>query len=48
VNCPQHIPQKFNAGEVDKALTEQQARIDALEAENSALRQQILDIGNRS
>jgi predicted pyridoxine 5'-phosphate oxidase superfamily flavin-nucleotide-binding protein len=48
VNCPQHIPQKLDAAEVARALAEQQARIDALEAENSALRQHILDVGNRS
>jgi predicted pyridoxine 5'-phosphate oxidase superfamily flavin-nucleotide-binding protein len=48
VNCPQHIPQKLDAAEVARALAEQQARIDALAAENAALRQQILDIGDRS
>jgi predicted pyridoxine 5'-phosphate oxidase superfamily flavin-nucleotide-binding protein len=48
VNCPQHIPQKFDAADVDKALAEQQARIDALEAENTALRQQMLDLGHQS
>ena len=48
VNCPQHIPQKLDAVDVARALSEQQARIDALEAENAALRQQMLDAGARS
>jgi predicted pyridoxine 5'-phosphate oxidase superfamily flavin-nucleotide-binding protein len=48
VNCPQHIPQKLDAVDVARALSEQQARIDALEAENADLRQQILDAGTRS
>jgi len=34
VNCPQHIPQKFDAADVARL----QARITALEAENAALR----------
>jgi predicted pyridoxine 5'-phosphate oxidase superfamily flavin-nucleotide-binding protein len=38
VNCPQHIPQKFDAADVAKALEESQARIAALESENAALR----------
>jgi predicted pyridoxine 5'-phosphate oxidase superfamily flavin-nucleotide-binding protein len=48
VNCPQHIPQKLDAAEVARALGEKQTRIDALEAENAALRQRILDMGDRS
>ena len=48
VNCPQHIPQKLDAVDVARALSEQQARIDALEAENADLRQQILNAGTRS
>lgn len=38
VNCPQHIPQRFEAAEVAKALAERDARIAALEAEIAALR----------
>ena len=46
-NCPQHIPQKFDAGDVAQAHEAQRARIDALEAENAALKQQILETGAR-
>jgi predicted pyridoxine 5'-phosphate oxidase superfamily flavin-nucleotide-binding protein len=38
VNCPQHIPQKLDAGEVQAALGKLQARIAELEAENLRLR----------
>lgn len=37
-NCPQHIPQKFDAAEVDAALTPLYARIASLEAEIVRLR----------
>jgi predicted pyridoxine 5'-phosphate oxidase superfamily flavin-nucleotide-binding protein len=37
-NCPQHIPQKFDAADVAVTLQKLQARIDALEAENASLR----------
>jgi uncharacterized protein len=37
-NCPQHIPQKFDAADVAAALEKLQARIDELEAENAGLR----------
>jgi len=37
-NCPQHIPQKIDAGDVAAALAERDARIVALEAELAALR----------
>lgn len=37
-NCPQHIPQRFEAAEVAAALAERDARIEALEAEIMALR----------
>lgn len=39
VNCRQHIPQKFDAGDVASAIERLQARVDALEAENAALRE---------
>jgi hypothetical protein len=32
-NCPQHIPQRFDADDVKAALAERDARIAALEAE---------------
>jgi uncharacterized protein len=32
-NCPQHIPQRFEAADVAKALAERDQRIEALEAE---------------
>jgi len=33
VNCPQHIPQRFEAAQVQQAIDERDARIAALEAE---------------
>ena len=38
INCPQHIPQKFDAGDVAAALERLQQRIAMLEAENARLR----------
>jgi uncharacterized protein len=43
VNCPQHIPQKFDAADVAAAVTRLNDRIAALEAENAALRTRIGD-----
>ncbi len=37
-NCPQHIPQRFEAAEVAAALADRDARIAALEAEVSQLK----------
>ena len=37
-NCPQHIPQKFDAADVAAALAERDARIATLEAELASLR----------
>jgi|SRR5882724_4677010 len=37
-NCPQHIPQRFEAADVAAALAERDARIAALEAEVARLR----------
>ena len=37
-NCPQHIPQRFEAADVAKALAERDARIERLEAEIRALK----------
>jgi len=37
-NCPQHIPQRFEAAEVLRAITERDERIAALEAEVARLR----------
>lgn len=37
-NCPQHIPQKFDAADVAAALAKRDERIAALEAELAALR----------
>jgi uncharacterized protein len=45
VNCPQHIPQKFDAADVAKALEESQTRITALESENAALRRVLAEAG---
>jgi uncharacterized protein len=38
-NCPQHIPQKFDAADVAAALAARDARIEQLEAELSALKE---------
>jgi uncharacterized protein len=38
INCPQHIPQKIDAGDVERVLLQMQARITKLEEENAALR----------
>jgi hypothetical protein len=43
VNCPQHIPQKFDAADVAAALAHRDARIAALEAELAALKSQMGD-----
>lgn len=37
-NCPQHIPQRFEADDVKAALAEREARIAALEAELNRIR----------
>ena len=37
-NCPQHIPQRFDAADVAEVLAERDRRIAALEAEVRALR----------
>jgi predicted pyridoxine 5'-phosphate oxidase superfamily flavin-nucleotide-binding protein len=37
-NCPQHIPQKFDAGDVAAALSQRDARIAELEAEIAVLK----------
>jgi predicted pyridoxine 5'-phosphate oxidase superfamily flavin-nucleotide-binding protein len=38
INCPQHIPQKIDAIDVQQALLQLQVRIAELEKENAALR----------
>lgn len=38
VNCPRHIPQKFDAAEVAAVLAKLRTRIETLEAENDKLR----------
>ena len=40
-NCPQHIPQKFDAEEIAAAIARFEERIAALDAENARLQQQI-------
>jgi uncharacterized protein len=40
-NCPQHIPQKFDAADVAVTVHKLQARVAELEAENEELRQWI-------
>jgi predicted pyridoxine 5'-phosphate oxidase superfamily flavin-nucleotide-binding protein len=41
VNCPQHIPQKFDAADVASAIKRLQDRIAALESDNTRLQQQL-------
>jgi hypothetical protein len=38
VNCPQHIPRKLDAAEVEDALARLREQVVALEAENARLR----------
>ena len=38
-NCPQHIPQRFEAGDVAAVLADRDKRIEALEAEIKRLRE---------
>ena len=38
INCPQHIPQKFDAADVAAALAQRDARISELEAELAKIR----------
>jgi hypothetical protein len=38
VNCPQHIPQKFDAADVAEALAMRDARIEEVEAELARLK----------
>lgn len=40
LNCPQHIPQRFEAADVNRLLAERNNRISALEAEVKQLREQ--------
>jgi predicted pyridoxine 5'-phosphate oxidase superfamily flavin-nucleotide-binding protein len=41
VNCPQHIPRKYDAADVAAAMAGFEARIAALEAENAELRRRL-------
>jgi uncharacterized protein len=41
VNCPQHIPQKFDAADVAAAVEKLERRISELEAENARLRESL-------
>jgi uncharacterized protein len=47
-NCPQHIPQKFDAADVAATVHKLQARIAELEAENEELRRWIGPAGARA
>jgi uncharacterized protein len=44
-NCPQHIPQRFEAADVAAALAERDRRIEALEAEIARLRDKPATVG---
>ena len=41
VNCPQHIPQKFDAVDVTAAVAKLERRISEVEAENARLRESL-------
>jgi uncharacterized protein len=45
-NCPQHIPQKFDAADVAAALATRDARIAELEAELAALKSEPQSVGS--
>lgn len=45
VNCPQHIPQRFEAEDVVGALANREARIAELEAEVASLKKQLASAG---
>jgi predicted pyridoxine 5'-phosphate oxidase superfamily flavin-nucleotide-binding protein len=47
-NCPQHIPQKFDAADVEAALAARDARIAELEAELAAVKTGISSADERS
>ena len=47
-NCPQHIPQKFDAADVAAALAERDARITELEAELAAMKGEASPSGGRA
>jgi uncharacterized protein len=40
-NCPQHIPQRFEAADADDAIARRDRRIEALEAANKQLRTRL-------
>jgi predicted pyridoxine 5'-phosphate oxidase superfamily flavin-nucleotide-binding protein len=42
-NCPQHIPRKFDAADVAAVLAERDAKIAALEAENTELKRRLAE-----
>ena len=41
VNCPQHIPQKFDAADVTAAVAKLERRVSELEAENARQRESL-------
>jgi uncharacterized protein len=47
-NCPQHIPQKFDAADVAAALASRDARIAELEAELAALKGEVSSSDGRT
>ncbi len=47
-NCPQHIPQKFDAADVAAALASRDARIAELEAELTTLKSEASPSGGRA
>ena len=47
-NCPQHIPQKFDAADVASALAARDARIGELEAELATLKSKASTSGGRA
>lgn len=48
VNCPQHIPQRFEAADVEAAIRSRDERIAALEAEVERLQTSKLPLGSRA
>ncbi len=46
-NCAQHIKPRFTEEEIDQAMQPIQSRLEALEAENAALKARLLDADSR-
>lgn len=48
VNCPRHIPRKYEAEVVDRVVAELRAKILHLEEENESLRREAASVVRKS